>query len=141
MSMDPYVLKIPPSLFNADESNYYPSKGVSIWSEEFDGLGRDIVGKQKSRISTWVYECLQHKIPDQKQRDKFSHSLWYSEKVFQVTRDDIELFKKMIEVNWRKSQMYKSRQDFYDGFADDYYFYIKVRLALRAGYVVVIQWV
>lgn len=139
--MDPYVLKMPPALFNEDESDYYHDKGISVWDAEYDALGRDVVGIQKSRVSTWVNECLQRKISDEIKREAFAQALWRSEKVFQVTHEDIELFKQMINEGWRRSQMYTSREDFYAGYVDDYRFYLKVRLALRAGNVVIIKWV
>lgn len=139
MSMEPYILKIKPEHFNEAESDYDQDK-VDIFNSELDVVYM-YDSYQMERLSTWVGECLKRKIPDEKQREEFSETLWNSDKVFQVTRDDIQLFKTMINTPWRKSKLYESRRQYYEGYVDDCVFYIKVRLALRAGYVVVIRWI
>lgn len=133
MSIDPHVMKVMPREFDPITNTISPrSKRDSVtW----------VYGEQTERVNRWVDECIDYKIPDDQQRDDYCRALWDGERVFQVTLEDIKHFKEMMEVPWRKSKLYGSRYDYHASYVEDYTFYIKVRLALRAGYIVVIQWV
>ena len=136
--MNPYVLIVDPK--DVDE-NWVLTRnfqrvitGFGSCIELDDGNELDICydSRQADCIATWIERCLQrdHSSDDV---EKLIHKLWYSEIVFPIRLEDIKLFKQMMSVNWRRSEFYDTRDSYYHIHPLNENFYIKVRLALRAG--------
>lgn len=133
MSMDPYVLEINPNEIDdywvLDDSTSYFGTDKEIC---------EIYSCQRRRINHWVYECLKENYPDK--HSQLMENMLYTAIAFPVTIKDIKKFRQLMGKNWRRSELYSNREEYYDSYIIDLKFYIKVRLALRAGKTVVIQW-
>lgn len=145
MSIDPVILSIKPNDIDENwvlsDSVYYYDYGddtddvncAEVVCEPYDYIQRDC-------ISTWQTKCLSRDFPEDKVKE-LERALWYQEIVFPITLEDIKLFKDLMNVNWRRSEFYNNRESFYRTHPLNEEFYVKVRLALRAGKTLVIQWI
>ena len=143
MSVDPIVLAIKPTEI---DKNWVLSDSVYYYYDDTDD---DNCAKvicepydyvQRECISVWQTKCLRRDFPEEKVKE-LERALWYQKIVFPITLKDIKLFKEMMNVNWRRSEFYETREAFYHTHPLNEEFYVKVRLALRAGKTLVIQWV
>lgn len=145
MSIDPVVLSIKPT--DIDE-NWVLSDSVCRYYD-YDDTDDDNCAKvicepydyvQRDCIYKWETKCLERAFP-KKRVEELNLALERQEIVFPITVDNIKLFKKMMDVNWRKSEFYSTREAFYHTHPINEIFYVKIRLALRAGKTLVIQWI
>ena len=143
MSVNPVVLSIKP---NDIDKNWVLSDSVYYYSDDTDDdncakvICEPYDSVQRDSIYVWQTKCLCRDFPKEKVK-KLNRALQYQEIVFPVTLDNIKLFKEMLDVNWRRSEFYNTREAFYHTHPLNEEFYVKVRLALRAGKTLVIQWV
>ena len=134
MAMNPYVLEIKP---NEIDENWVLDDFVS----SYFGTAKDVCeisSSQRERINNWVFECLKENHPDK--HSQLMEDMLYTAIAFPVTIKDIKKFRQLMGKNWRRSELYSNREEYYDSYIIDLKFYLKVRLALRAGKTVVIQW-
>ena len=143
MSMEPYILTVDPKDLDKNwvlTRRFHPVLiGFGGSCTEEDELDIDFDGSQNVCIDTWIERCLQQNHSSNEVQELL-HKLWYSEIAFPISLADIKLFKQMMNVNWRRSEFYKNRELYYYLHPLNERFYVKIRLALRAGKFLVVQY-